>query len=93
VPDKKPEHVDLIEEATWQNLPRTDWRTVIEPDIKEKRRLSYWRQAYIAKNGGRTLRLGGCGRRDSATAIEVAREIRLVPAPGPRPSTSTACAA
>jgi hypothetical protein len=45
--DKKPEYVDLIQEATRQNWRFPERRVVVEPAIKDKRRLSHWPPSHL----------------------------------------------
>jgi hypothetical protein len=43
--DKKPEYVDLFEETLSPSRPAA--RVVIEPEIKDKRRLSHWPPTHL----------------------------------------------
>ena len=45
--DKKPEYVDLFQERLLSSPQRSAPRVVLEPEIKDKRRLSHWPPAHI----------------------------------------------
>ena len=45
--DKKPEYVDLFEETLLPDYQRAAQRVVIEPEIKDKRRLSHWPPSHL----------------------------------------------
>jgi hypothetical protein len=45
--DKKPEYVDLFEETLLPSPSRPAARVVIEPEIKDKRRLSHWPPTHL----------------------------------------------
>ena len=45
--DKKPEYVDLFEETLLPDDRRAAQRVVIEPEIKDKRRLSHWPPTHL----------------------------------------------
>ena len=51
MPDKpdnnKPEYVDLFEETLLPSEPRPTQRVLVEPAIKDKRRLSHWPPTHL----------------------------------------------
>ncbi|HWX60426.1 hypothetical protein [Bradyrhizobium sp.] len=53
--DKKPEYVDLFEETVLPIAQRSAQRVVIEPAIKDKRRLSHWPPAHLEEWRAETL--------------------------------------
>jgi hypothetical protein len=45
--DRKPEYVDLFEETLLPSPPRPAQRVALEPEIKDKRRLSHWPPTHL----------------------------------------------
>jgi hypothetical protein len=53
--NKKPEYVDLFEETLLPSPPRSAQRVALEPEIKDKRRLSHWPPTHLEDWRAETL--------------------------------------